>query len=164
MLCQICHAEEATVYLIETLNQKQWTMHICENCAQKKNLGEMLSKPALAIHELLASLLHLGSATQQAKEELTCKKCGTTFAQFKQIGRFGCAECYTAFRENLLPLFRQFHQAEEHRGRWSAGAASSKQELQELKAQLQKAVAEESFEAAAQLRDRIRRMEKGEGS
>jgi len=162
MQCQICHQEEANVYLIETINGKQTAMHICESCAQKRHLGEMLSKPAMAIHELLASILELGAATL-AEKEAKCTNCGMTFSRFREIGRFGCATCYEAFRENLLPLFRQFHQSEEHRGRSQKNLEQEKKrkmkELKELKEQMQQVIAEENFELAAQLRDRIRRLE-----
>lgn len=157
MLCQICHSAEASVYLIENIDNKQTTMHICENCAQKKHLGEMLSKPALAIHELLASLLQLGGIPLPQQEELKCSRCGMSFTRFKQIGRFGCPACYDSFREHLLPLFRQFHQAEEHKGRVERKPEASVQaELSQLKEQLKQAVGQEQFEQAAQLRDRIR--------
>lgn len=160
MLCQICHAEEATVYLIETINNKHTTMHICESCAQKRHLGEILSKPAMAIHELLASILQLGASSITEKQVLKCPRCGITFNRFKEDGRFGCADCYRVFQQNLLPLFRQFHQAEQHRGRRDKKSAASKRmEITELKHQLQEAIVKEDFEGAVKLRDSIRKLE-----
>ncbi|MCK5241558.1 UvrB/UvrC motif-containing protein [bacterium] len=162
MQCQICHQEEANVYLIENIGGKQSVMHICESCAQKRHLGEMLTKPAMAIHELLASILELGVTTLSAKE-IKCPNCGMTFSRFREIGRFGCAQCYDTFRKNLLPLFRQFHQSEEHRGRFMQNqemeSKIKQKEIKETKARLQQAIAQENFEMAAQLRDRIRRLE-----
>ncbi len=154
MLCQICHAAEATVYLIESVNNKQTTMQICESCAQKRHLGEMLAKPALAIHQLLASILQLGGAAEPAGPELKCPRCGLTFSQFKEVGRFGCPDCYDAFRERLLPLLRQFHQAEEHRGRSAQPVPDAS--IAALREQIRRAVSEENFEKAAKLRDRIK--------
>jgi protein arginine kinase activator len=162
MQCQICHQGEANVYLIETIAGKQSAMHICESCAQKRHLGEMLTKPAMAIHELLASILELGVAPLSKKEQ-TCSNCGMTFSRFREIGRFGCVKCYDTFRNSLLPLFRQFHQSEEHRGRFVQNQELEKKrklhELKENKTQLQQAIANENFETAAQLRDMIRRLE-----
>ncbi|MBN1595368.1 UvrB/UvrC motif-containing protein [candidate division FCPU426 bacterium] len=162
MQCQLCHQEEANVYLIETINGKQTAMHICETCAQKRHLGEMLAKPAMAIHDILASILELG-ATAVTEAVGKCPRCGTTFAHFREVGRFGCADCYDAFRENLLPLFRQFHKSEEHRGRRQYSQELEKKrkqrELKEIKDQLHHAITGEQFELAAQLRDRIRHLE-----
>jgi len=163
MLCQICNAAEATVCLIETVNNQHITLNICESCAQKKHLGEMLQKPAMAIHELLVSILQLGGPAAGKDPDLKCPSCGVTFSQFKQIGRFGCARCYDAFRENLLPLFRQFHQAEEHRGRGlKTLPVALKTELPALQDQLKQAVEDEAYETAARLRDQIRRLEAGD--
>jgi len=161
MLCQICHAEEATVYLIETINNKHTTMHICESCAQKRHLGEILSKPAMVMHELLAAILQLGTAPITEKQVLKCPRCGITFSRFKEVGRFGCAECYQVFQQNLLPLFRQFHQAEQHRGRCDKKSDTNKRlEITKLKQQLQDAIAKEDFELAVKLRDGIRQLER----
>jgi protein arginine kinase activator len=161
MLCQICHAEEATVYLIETINNKHTTMHICESCAQKRHLGEILSKPALAMHELLTAILQLGSAPITEKQILKCPRCGMTFNRFKEVGRFGCAECYQVFQQSLLPLFRQFHQADQHRGRRDKKSVTSKRlEITKLKQHLQDAIANEDFEEAVKLRDSIRKLER----
>lgn len=165
MLCQICHAVEATVYLIENVNNKQVCLHICESCAQKRHLGEIISKPAMAIHELLASILQLGAAPVAETTNVQCPRCGLEYTQFAQSGRFGCAACYQAFGERLLPLLRQFHQAEEHRGRgsWRESKASCDEE-QDIREQIRRAIAMEDYESAARLRDRLKsEEERGNG-
>ncbi len=158
MLCQVCHAAEATVYLIETVSNRQVTLQICESCAQKKHLGELISKPAMAIHDLLASILQLGSAAELPGSPLTCPRCGLDYARFTQLGRLGCPACYDAFRERLLPLLRQVHQAEEHRGRPARPDGAS---LETLKAGIRRAVAHEDYESAARLRDQLKQLEGG---
>lgn len=160
MLCQICQQEEATVHLIDNVGNQQTSLHICESCAQKRHLGEMLVKPALVIHNLLASLLELGAASASEQTDVKCGHCGLAFSQFREVGRFGCEHCYEAFRPQLLPLFRQFHQAEEHKGRMdSQPLAAPKPKPEELKEQLRRLIEHEKFEEAAQLRDLIRRQE-----
>ncbi len=164
MLCQICQQEEATVHLIDTVGSQQTSLHICENCAQKRHLGEMLVKPALVIHNLLASLLELGAVSHSAQTDAKCGHCGLTFSQFRDVGRFGCEHCYESFRAQLLPLFRQFHQAEEHKARVPADAPAApasgpRPKLEDLKDQLRRLIEGEKYEEAAQLRDQIRRQE-----
>ncbi len=160
MLCEICHAQEATVLLLQSVQDKQVSLHICEECAQKRQLSDMLSKPALVIHELLASLLQLETAHGADAPDITCQGCGLHYSQFRQLGRFGCAQCYASFKERLLPLLRQFHHAEEHRGRQQEGPREdAPAEIARLKSQLQAAIAEEKFETAAALRDRIQTLQ-----
>lgn len=159
MLCQICHAAEATVHLLETTGSKQTSLHMCEACAQKKHISEMLAKPALAIHELLASIMQLGSTPEPEGPELKCPRCGLAYSQFKQAGRLGCADCYEAFQERLLPLLRQFHQAEEHKGRREEKSQPLPDQIRKLREDLRRAVSDENFELAAGLRDRIKDLE-----
>jgi protein arginine kinase activator len=161
MLCQLCHAAEATVNLIETTGAKQISLHICEGCAQKRHLGEILSKPAMAIHDLLASILQLGAAPVADGAELKCPRCGLDYIHFTQIGRFGCAQCYDVFQERLLPLLRQFHQAEEHRGRCCGEPDHKPGERRAgLKEAIGRAVAAEDYETAARLRDQLQNLER----
>lgn len=120
----------------------------------------MLSKPALAMQNLLASLLELSAAPPAGQREVKCQACGLSFSQFREAGRFGCAQCYNAFRDQLLPLLRQFHQAEEHRGRAQPPTRLRRNtNLEDLKSRLHKLIANEHFEEAARLRDHIRALE-----
>jgi protein arginine kinase activator len=79
--------------------------------------------------------------------------------QFRQNGRLGCEHCYDTFKELLLPLVRQFHQAEEHRGRLGQAPAETPEslELRRFKEKIQQAVAAEDYELAARLRDQLQR-------
>jgi protein arginine kinase activator len=161
MLCQICHTQEASVYLIESVENTRTTLHICENCAQKRHVGEVLNKSALALQQLLASLSSSVDASLDQKiPEIECPYCGLTYAQVRQTGRLGCEQCYDVFREQLLPLLRQFHQADEHRGRsgMTPDKATESAEIRELREKIQRAVAEENYELAAGLRDALKRL------
>lgn len=120
----------------------------------------MLSKPALAIQNLLSSLLELSAAMPAGQREIKCPACGLGFSQFREAGRFGCDQCYDAFQAQLLPLLRQFHQAEEHRGRAQTLPEPLRNtDLEELKTRLHNLISNEHFEEAARLRDHIRNLE-----
>ncbi len=91
-----------------------------------------------------------------------CPRCGLQYSSFKETGRLGCSECYTAFQFQLRPLLRRIHGDTRHRGKTpahgSAGAERSRQ-IQRLHDDLQRAVEREEFEKAAQVRDEIRKLE-----
>ena len=159
MLCQICHSQEASVYLIESVENSRTSLHICENCAQKRHVGDVLNKSSLMMQQLLGSLSPLDNAQDRKFTELKCPGCGLTLAAFRQNGRLGCERCYDVFKKPLLPLLRRFHQAEEHRGQSGQAPAESPETLdsRELKEKIRKAVAEEDFELAARLRDQLKR-------
>lgn len=168
MLCDICNQNPATVHLTEIIDNKMTELHLCEECAQKKG-AQMESHFGLA--DLLAGLADMGGQFSKTQKEtkIKCQRCGLTYEDFKKIGRLGCGECYSAFREALLPLLKRIHGSTQHCGKSptkkttkavAVKVEKAKDELQEMKYKLQKAVGLEEFEEAAKLRDKIKEMEK----
>ena len=82
------------------------------------------------------------------------------FMDFSRIGRFGCGQCYTAFRAPLEDLFRKVHGATHHRGRSpetkQRSLPSPVEEEVRLKEELKQAIEREDFELAAEIRDRLK--------
>lgn len=171
MLCDICAKAQATVHLTEIIDEKMTELHLCEECAQKKG-AQMESHFGLA--DLLAGLADLGGQFTTTKKEtkIKCPRCGLTYEDFKKVGRLGCGECYTAFKEALLPLLKRIHGSTQHYGKSPKklmkspkipkppkAAKEKKDGLQELKDRLQQAIQKEEFEEAAKLRDMIKEME-----
>ena len=166
MVCDICGKSQATVHLTEIIDDKMTELHICEGCAQKKG-AQMESHFGLA--DLLAGLADMGGQFTKTKKEtkIKCPRCGLTYEDFKRIGRLGCGECYSAFKEALLPLLKRIHGSTQHYGKSPTKkttkvtkAVKTMDELQELKEKLQKAIQLEQFEEAVKLRDKIRELEK----
>lgn len=171
MICDLCSKNDATVHLSEVINDQTRELHLCEACAREKGAeaaglfaasGEQLLGGGLA--ELLGGLADLtklsGGATAA---QLVCPQCGLTYEGFRKTGRLGCGKCYETFHRVLLPLLKRIHGSTQYTGRvppaQKVKEADLKEELSRLKEQLKAAVAAESFEEAARLRDRIRAME-----
>ena len=114
MLCDICGKNPATVHLTEIVDENMTELHLCEECAQKKG-AQMETHFGLA--DLLAGLADLGGQFTTTKKETKtkCPRCGLTYEDFKKIGRLGCGECYSAFKEILLPLLKRIHGSTQHR-------------------------------------------------
>ncbi len=128
-------------------------MNFCEACAQKKGIND----PAgFALTELL---LGLGLTQDTAPAvEVTCPVCELTQSQFKKTGRLGCSACYHLFIDELMPMLRNMHPSLVHVGkapRHFVQKQKEKESIQLLQEQLQKAITEEQYENAAQLRDKI---------
>jgi len=155
-LCQYCGKREAKIHFTEIREGKKTEMHICEQCAQEKNMS-------LAFPAVLSQLVKGGPAVPRETEAVpaACPGCGLAYAEFKAKGRLGCPRCYAAFGPVLIPLLEKVHGAAAHRGKTPErvkGVLASKRELQEIEEQLNAAVENEEYEKAAQLRDRIREM------
>lgn len=162
MQCDICGKKKATVHLTEIVDEQMSEMHLCEDCARQKSI-QMEQQFGLA--DLLAGLADFGKPVkEEQKVYLKCSHCGMNYEDFRKFGRLGCSECYEAFKAHLATLLKKVHGSNHHLGKTPLKIPKSEQErmesLQELKTQLMQAIGLEDFERAAELRDRIRQLEK----
>jgi protein arginine kinase activator len=163
MQCEKCSKYRATVHLTEITDGKRSELHLCEACAQKEGVV-VKTQPQLG--ELLNALLSAQKDTSQAPtavDKLTCPQCGITFKQFREDCLLGCPHDYEVFAEPLKMIIEK-NQAggATHCGKVpSRGHAGAKKqaELMTLRTRLEAAVKSEDYEAAARLRDRIKKLE-----
>lgn len=163
MLCEDCNSKNATVHMTKIINGKKEEIHLCDECAKKKEISNFEDK--FSIHSFLASLLE-GNATPNvnitSNQIKKCPQCGATYNDFKQSGRLGCNMCYSTFSNMLAPLIRRIQGNTVHGGKIpkrSGATIRLRKELNDLKNQLQQLVMREEFEEAAKIRDEIRRLE-----
>ena len=92
---------------------------------------------------------------------ISCASCGLSYVEFKQSGKLGCQDCYTAFRSPISQALKNIHGTNEYRGKIPHGQADKyadmivRRELAENRVLLKKAVEAEEFEQAAKYRDVI---------
>ena len=158
MLCDICKKAEATVHLTQIVEGKMLNVDLCESCAKEKGVQEA------AGFSLADLLVGLGAAEEMKVESpgAQCVVCGFTQADFKKTGRLGCSACWETFEAGLASLLKAMHKGDHHVGKVPAKAVHTlalNGKIQELSEQLEKAVREEKYEDAAQIRDEIREME-----
>ncbi len=166
MICQQCETREAVVLLKKVEGGEVRELHLCERCAAERGVpaGEESAKTplgaflaAMGADPVADSPLSAGAALAE------CPGCGATLQDFRRTGRLGCAECWTTFEGPLRGLVRRVHGATRHVGehyaRPGAEPADPADLLRRLREQLAAAVLDENFEAAAELRDRLRGLE-----
>ncbi|MGI6605144.1 MAG: hypothetical protein GX062_03005 [Firmicutes bacterium] len=173
MLCEKCKKRPATVFVRRTLNGVTSEAHLCEDCAREQGSLNILfagagnlTFPDWSLGNLFSSLLGQGAPGMQAQavkaSTLRCSQCGLTYANFRERGRLGCAQCYEIFRDQLQPLIQRLQGGVKHTGkipRRAEGKLRLRYDLKSLRRQLQEAVAKEEFELAAKLRDEIKALE-----
>lgn len=162
MHCDICGKKKATVHLTEIVDDQMSEMHLCEECARQKSV-QMEQQFGLA--DLLAGLADFGKPMkEEAHASVKCSHCGMTYDEFRKFGRLGCSRCYDSFKMHLSTLLKKVHGSNHHLGKSPAKISRSEKEkienFQELKIQLQQAIQREDFERAAEIRDKIRELEK----
>lgn len=166
MLCDICAKRPATVHLTEILDEQMNELHLCEECAHQKS-AQMESQFGLG--DLLGGLAEFEKpAVDKEAPLLKCPACGLSYADFKKIGRLGCAECYTAFKKYLGPLLKRIHGSSTHLGKSPLKTVKLAKkridvpDVADLRQKLQRAIEAEEFEEAARIRDQIKAIEKRE--
>ncbi|MBN6889634.1 protein arginine kinase activator [Cytobacillus horneckiae] len=173
MICQECNQRPATLHFTKIMNGEKAEFHLCDKCAQEHGDMFMLSSGSgFSINNLLAGLFNIEPSYQEANEAaldqqsnvLQCEQCSMTFQQFVKVGKFGCAHCYSAFREQLKPIVKRLHSGNwTHNGKVPArigGSIHLRKKIEELKTNLKELIAKEEFEKAAETRDEIRKLEK----
>ncbi|GAE26001.1 nucleotide excision repair protein [Halalkalibacter wakoensis JCM 9140] len=102
--------------------------------------------------------------TEAQEVKPSCDKCGMTYEQFTQVGRFGCAHCYKSFEAKLEPILKRVHSGNhKHAGKLPeriGGGIQLQRQIDSLKTELKGLIDQEEFEKAAELRDKIRLLEK----
>ena len=163
MLCDECLKNTATIHMATFVNGQVKTVHLCPQCAAKRNKPMVIS--GFSFNDVMSAFCDSDDADQ-----ITCERCGTTLADFQKTGRLGCANCYRVFESSILPLLKSIHMNVLHTGKHPGGRvafddekeipATSLGKKDELKRELRLAISTENFEEAARLRDEITLLEK----
>ena len=163
MICESCNKHEATIRYTHIVENKKKTVNLCSSCAPKEEDHQATGVVTSASgKKVVAELSQLTAA--EGASAAQCAECGMSYQEFKKAGRFGCPGCYNAFGEQLERLLKRIHGSARHCGKGRVKQRqllSPEEEIVQLRQALEGAVAEEAFERAAELRDRIVQLEKG---
>ncbi len=160
MMCDNCGKNPATTHLKTVINGKYKESHLCTYCAAKEGYGSFGN---LSLTNMLATML--GDSVNSNSPAKRCQCCGASFSDIAQSGRVGCSECYTVFRDELMPSLNRLHGKTLHIGKapeQKEATETLEEKISKLKKQLADAVSKEDFESAVKLRDEIRELERQE--
>jgi len=160
MKCQDCRKKEATHHITQVIDDQKVTLNLCEECAEKRGFRNPLEGVPFPLAEFLASMLSKAQMKKQPEEaDVVCTACGLSFSDFAKVGRLGCGGCYVTFKEQLDDLLRKVHGSTRHRGKFPNTKRDVMKPLWEenkLQEELRRAIEQEDFERAAQLRDQLK--------
>lgn len=176
MLCTECKQNPATLHFTQIINGNKTEVNVCEACAQKE--GHLSSsEETFSLHELLTGLFNATSQSNKVDlkneriferlTEVKCDSCQLSFSEFQRMGKFGCANCYEAFKLRLNSVIHRVHSGNtQHNGKIPRRKGSKlhiKKEITMYRDYLNQLIEEENFEEAAIIRDRIKELEKDKG-
>lgn len=181
MLCENCGKNEANVKYTQIINGVKKEMILCEECAKEKGITNMDFNMPISFSSFLSDIFDdyndasfLPEITKPNK--LKCKKCGLTYDEFINTGKFGCENCYNTFSDKIDYLVKNLHGSAKHIGRKPKFIKENESEvvkenkniveenkeeskLDKLKRELKEAIKDERYEDAAKIRDEIKKIE-----
>ena len=157
MLCEHCSEQEATVHLTQVIDGEVKKLHLCEACAAESGFDV---HGTMSVTDILLGMGgQVPSSPPADGIERSCPVCHLRRSDFKKTGQFGCPACYETFSDELKPLLKAIHRGEQHVGKVPAREGARVRmsaRLAQLQQALEEAVADEKYEEAAGLRDKIR--------
>lgn len=164
MLCQNCKLREANTHIVRTIGNQTEETYLCSECAKELGHNTEFSISNFLFGDMLSSPFF------SAKENV-CPVCHTSFTEISQSGNVGCGECYKTFSERLMPTISRLHNLPLHKGKVpgkseaapvkKAVRLTKEQKIEKYKKEQEEAIKKEDFEKAAELRDKIKKLEGG---
>ena len=163
MKCQRCNQNEANTHITKIINGVKTEMYLCEKCAEGNQ--DLINFKAGFDNEFenffngfFGGPYISPAQSSTALEQKVCNFCGTSIDDVFSRGKLGCANCYKTFADYLMRPLKQIHGSVSHTGKLPARAGRGikrASEIDKLQSELNRAVMDQNFEKAAELRDRI---------
>lgn len=150
MICDDCKQKPASIYFKDVSGGQIKELHLCEECARKRGL---LIDKKLSPIEVLQKML---KKTSHDDDKVICPVCFLTLAEFRKIGRFGCSNCLSVFEPFIKTLIKEVQESEKHIGKKAKTSGRRSIEVFRLREELRRALEKESYEDAAQIRDKLK--------
>ena len=165
MKCDFCDTK-ATVFLTQLVEGQMKKVCLCDGCAKERGVTD---PTGFSLGDLLLGglpggpgMVPVSNLTGASGSGKPCVTCGFTLDDLKRVRRFGCSDCYGTFSEEVSQMVRGMHKGTSHIGKVPEGLVAVQfrhQRVEELRSRLDQAVASESYEEAAGIRDEIRNLD-----
>lgn len=155
----------ATIHLTEIIGNQKVEKHLCAECAETEGVSINAGMPISKLLEdfVLQAPSSSEKEIKEALPEITCDSCGITFKEFQKNGMLGCPNDYRVFSSALRSLIARSQDGKiMHVGKIPHNADNNQQKeakILVLRNELRDAIRAENYEAAANLRDNIKKID-----
>lgn len=169
MKCDFCD-QKSTVFLTQLVEGQMKKVCLCEACAKERGVTDPTGFSLADV--LLGGLpggpgsITVSSSAVAPGNGKKCATCGFTLDDLRRVRRMGCSDCYATFNEEVNQMIRGMHKGISHVGKVPEGLMALQfrnQRIEELRSRLDQAIASESYEEAAGIRDEIRNLDEVKG-
>lgn len=160
--CSICGKVKYLAYHVtDVFKDGHKSYDMCKTCGDSYMTNPEPPKALDLSHiKTPQELLDLITSIQAVATTPPCE-CGMTDAEFEKLGRFGCAKCYTHFKDKMEKYVYPYHKARQHVGKRPKSMIEKKlmsdpvEKLKILRLRLAKAIEVEKYEEAALIKKQI---------
>lgn len=165
MLCEYCGRREATVQYIQIINGNRQELHLCSKCGSELGVDDF--NMPIDLSNFFGEIFgDYNIPLLNTEKKLVCENCRTSFDEFLNTGKMGCANCYKTFEKKLIPILKRLQGGTEYLGDSNRDTTIGKLSLKEenkgkdqitiLEEKLKKCIKDENYEEAAKFRDKIK--------
>ncbi|MDR2576960.1 MAG: UvrB/UvrC motif-containing protein [Puniceicoccales bacterium] len=175
--CDCCGAP-AVVCLMQVANGSTMRINLCANCARERGVIDEYGAPTEHVLQEVAL-----KAANNSRDFFSgiCQACGFSGTLFPEKKSFGCPRCYETFSQLLDATLKRMHCGTLHKGKVPVaqviakmpqsvdlcfskdtpqGANECGMTAMDLQVLMEYAIAQERYEDAAQLRDKLKTLTK----
>ena len=156
------------IHVQQIIGEEHVDLYLCEVCAEERGIARSDDAIELSLSQLLTGLFTTKAGDQENEREVdTCPSCGTSIHTLQKEGRLGCPDCYACFTREIRSVQKKLTGSTQHVGKLPRKLMEYKEliiDRQTLQSRLDEAVAQEDYEAAAHIRDRIREIDEREAT
>ncbi|ARP50443.1 MULTISPECIES: hypothetical protein [Caproicibacterium] len=160
MICQSCGENPATTKVKTIVNGRLTEYALCAACARRLGYVTLLSGLDRGFGSILSDFLWDEDTNEPSEER--CPWCGAAFEDIARTGKVGCAHCYEAFEDRLLPIIQRLYGSDIHCGKMPGENLPQPQpqsQMVEMQEVLRQAVEQEKKECQTrQLQESLRRL------
>lgn len=169
MLCERCKLNEATFHHSVSINGQTYETNLCSDCANlidftpnmmydnfRDDIDDIFnfSTSKLMDEMLYGSLFN--PTVLLSKNTKKCSKCGSTFSDFLKRGQLGCDSCYDEFQIEIRDMLENMDNPTDFSLELGSELGKlSKTELDKLNDEFNKAIEEERYEDAGEIKKKI---------
>ncbi|MDR0351546.1 MAG: UvrB/UvrC motif-containing protein [Puniceicoccales bacterium] len=159
--CHFC-GKPAAVHVTQIVNDGMQDVYLCGHCAQKHNVFDPDVSHLSILKDISGSLISKMQALSFSPL-LNCTKCGFSLSNYKETGLVGCPECYSEMYSFMIKSIENLQKSTEYLGKIPKNLKhklfsfnDKVDSCESLKEELKCAIAEERYEDAARIRDKLR--------
>lgn len=173
MLCQKCNTKTASVFISSIIYGQEKKLYLCKDCAKDYKLLNFKFSEPFSIKDIMDKFKMNENnltdkdidllAMDKDIEYIKCPNCNITYEEYRETGKLGCSRCYETFEKQLKLIIKNMYSNEEYIGKSPKKCNDNiyiSKQIRILKEELNRAIDKEEYEKAADIRDKIKELQK----